>query len=255
VENTAGENGEEDSVETVAKEILAAQNVAGAETHESAWDISWDFPEKKRKEFVLGFNGGIMPGSSAGFSGPSIMASSSHNGSGQHSYIIEQVSDAKYSLPLNLGVQMQFQVGENLALGVGLNYTMLKSKFDCLVNKVRYSGKQTLHYIGLPVNVYGIIADKNNFTFYLNGGAMIEKGLKANYEFHSYMDSHSYSEDIDGVQLSFNAGMGVEYKLTKYAGIYFEPNVVYFIYPDMQYCIRTDQPLQIKGELGCRFHF
>ena len=91
------------------------------------------------------------------------------------------MSDTKYSLPLNIGVQAQFQVGGNVAVGVGLNYTMLKSKYDCLVNKVRYNGKQTLHYIGVPVNVYGVIARNNNFIFYLNGGVMFEKGLKANY--------------------------------------------------------------------------
>ncbi len=217
----------------------------------------WNYSEEiqAKKKYTLAFNGGIMPGSSASVSGPTIMATSAFSGSNQQSYIVEQVSDTKYSLPLNLGVQFQFPVGDNLALGIGLNYTMLKSKFDCLVNKIRYNGKQTLHYIGLPVNVYGIIANKNNFTFYINGGAMIEKGLKAKYEFNSYLDSHSHSMDIDGVQFSFNAGMGVEYKLANHVGLYFEPNIVYFINPDIQYCIRTDQPLQIKGELGCRFHF
>ena len=209
----------------------------------------------RNREFALAFNGGIMPGSFASVSGPSIMATSAELGSGQQSYLIEQVSDTKYSLPLNIGVQAQFQVGGNVAVGVGLNYTMLKSKYDCLVNKVRYNGKQTLHYIGVPVNVYGVIARNNNFIFYLNGGVMFEKGLKANYEFTSYKDTYKHSEDIDGVQFSFNAGMGVEYKVAQSVGLYFEPNIVYFTNSDVQHSIRTDQPLQIKGELGCRFHF
>ena len=208
-------------------------------------------PEGKR--YAMAFSGGVMPGSSAGVNGPSIMATSSM--SGNHGHIIEQVSDTKYMLPLNLGVQLQFPVGENVALGVGVSYTMLKSKFDCLVNKVKYSGEQTLHYIGIPVNVYGTIAQKNRFMFYINAGAMLEKGIRAKYKFESYRDTHRHSTDMDGLLFSVNAGLGVEYKFSNYVGLYFEPNLIYFTNSDMQYSVRTDQPLQIKAELGCRFHF
>ena len=195
-----------------------------------------------------------MPGSSASVAGQRIMAVSPADGA-QHSYMIEQVSDTKYSLPLNLGVQVQFPLGENLALGVGVSYTMLKSKFDCLVNKVRYNGQQTLHYVGIPVNVYGKVAQRNRFVFYVNGGAMLEKGVRAKYKFSSYKDSYSSSAKMAGLQFSVNAGLGVEYNVSDYVGLYFEPNIIYFTNSDMQYCIRTDQPLQIKAELGCRFHF
>lgn len=207
----------------------------------------------KGKRYAMALSGGVMPGSSAGVNGPSIMATSSMSGS--HGHIIEQVSDTKYMLPLNLGVQLQFPVGENVALGVGVSYTMLKSKFDCLVNKVKYSGEQTLHYIGIPVNVYGTIAQKNRFMFYINAGAMLEKGIRAKYKFESYKDVHRHSTDMDGLLFSVNAGLGVEYKFSNYVGLYFEPNLIYFTNSDMQYSVRTDQPLQIKAELGCRFHF
>lgn len=214
--------------------------------------LQTELPRGKR--YAIALTGGLMPGSSASVTGQRIMAASAADDV-HHGYIIEQVSDIKYSLPVNLGMQMQFPIGENLALGVGVSYTMLRSKFDCLVNKVRYSGSQTLHYVGIPVNVYGMIAQRNNFMFYVNGGAMIEKGVKARYEFGSYKDTYSNSIEMDGLQFSVNAGLGVEYKLAGYVGLYFEPNLIYFTNSDMQYCIRTDQPLQIKAELGCRFHF
>ena len=214
--------------------------------------LQTELPRGKR--YAIALTGGLMPGSSASVTGQRIMAASAADDM-HHGYIIEQVSDTKYSLPVNLGMQMQFPIGENLALGVGVSYTMLRSKFDCLVNKVRYSGSQTLHYVGIPVNVYGMIAQRNNFMFYVNGGAMIEKGVKARYEFSSYNDTYSNSTEMDGLQFSVNAGLGVEYKLASYVGLYFEPNLIYFTNSDMQYCIRTDQPLQIKAELGCRFHF
>lgn len=217
-------------------------------------DIIWEEEvQTNGKRYAMAFSGGVMPGSSAGVNGPSIMATSSTYGN--HNHIIEQVSDTKYMLPLNLGVQLQFPISENLALGVGVSYTMLKSKFDCLVNKVKYSGEQTLHYIGVPVNVYGTIAEKNKFMFYINAGAMLEKGIRAKYKFESYKDIHRHSTDMDGLLFSVNAGLGVEYKFSNYMGLYFEPNLIYFTNSDMQYSVRTDQPLQIKAELGCRFHF
>ena len=195
-----------------------------------------------------------MPGSSASVTGSRIMAASAADDV-HHGYMIEQVSDTKYSLPVNLGMQLQFPVGEKLSLGVGVSYTKLRSRFDCLVNKVRYSGQQTLHYSGIPVNVYGPVAQRDKFTFYVNGGAMIEKGIRAKYRFSSYKDSYANSTKMDGLQFSVNAGLGVEYRFADYMGLYFEPNIIYFTNSDMQYCVRTDQPLQIKAELGCRFHF
>lgn len=230
------------------------ENATAAQVYYDEWAELQQEDKESGKRFTMAFVGGVMPGSSASVAGQRIMAVSPADGA-QHSYMIEQVSDTKYSLPLNLGVQVQFPLGENLALGVGVSYTMLKSKFDCLVNKVRYNGQQTLHYVGIPVNVYGKVAQRNRFVFYVNGGAMLEKGVRAKYKFSSYKDSYSSSTKMDGLQFSVNAGLGVEYNVSDYVGLYFEPNIIYFTNSDMQYCIRTDQPLQIKAELGCRFHF
>ena len=231
-----------------------AGNVTSGHMYYDDWAEFLQEDWRREKRYAMAFTGGLMPGSSASVTGSRIMAVSASD-DGHQGYMVEQVSDTKYSLPVNLGVQLQFPVGDNLALGIGVSYTMLRSRFDCLVNKVRYSGQQTLHYIGIPVNVYGKVAERNRFTFYINGGAMIEKGIRAKYKFSSYKDSYSNSTKMDGLQFSVNAGLGVEYKLADYMGLYFEPNIIYFTNSDMQYCVRTDQPLQIKAELGCRFHF
>ena len=169
--------------------------------------------------------------------------------------MVEHVSDTKYSLPVNAGLQIQFPVGENMAVGVGVNYSMLKSKYDCLIDKVHYNVKQKLHYIGVPVNVYGLVVERNNFSFYVNAGVTLEKGIRAVYELNSYRDSQKYRADIEGVQFSINAGLGVEYKFGNAVGLYFEPNLVYYTNSEVMYSIRTDQPFQVKADIGFRFHF
>lgn len=210
---------------------------------------------KARGRYALAFSQGIMPGSSASVDPSWIRASSAFGGALDHSHLVEQISDTKYSLPVNLGVQMQFPIGENAALGVGITYSMLKSKYDCLIDKVRYGVKQKLHYIGIPINVYGLIADRNNFIFYVNGGVSFEKGIRAVYNLKSYNGSQSYSTDIDGIQFSVNAGLGVEYKFGNTLGLYFEPSLVYYTNSEVMYSIRTDQPFQVKADIGFRFHF
>lgn len=209
----------------------------------------------KERKYTIAVSQGINPGSTASVTGSRVMASSAFGGAVDNSHMVEQVSDTKYSLPVNVGVQLQFPVGRNVALGIGINYSMLKSKYDCLIDKVHYKVKQKLHYIGIPVNVYGLIVDKNNFSFYVNAGITLEKGLKAVYKLDSYRDNRTYRTDIDGVQFSMNAGLGVEYKFGNTVGLYFEPNLVYYTNSDVMYSIRTDQPFQVKADVGFRFHF
>lgn len=258
----ASEVGNNAVAETDAQEAVAVQPQAVApQERRAAMALADDIlefgdeRERGNRGYTLAFSQGIMPGSSASVAGSRVMASSAFGGALEHSHMVEQVSDTKYSLPVNAGLQIQFPVGENMAVGVGVNYSMLKSKYDCLIDKVHYNVKQKLHYIGVPVNVYGLVVERNNFGFYVNAGVTLEKGIRAVYELNSYRDSQKYRADIEGVQFSMNAGLGVEYKFSNAVGLYFEPNLVYYTNSEVMYSIRTDQPFQVKADIGFRFHF
>lgn len=168
---------------------------------------------------------------------------------------IERISDTKYSLPLNVGLQIQFKINSFLSLGAGVNYTMLRSKYDGLIDKKMHSVKQTLHYIGVPVNLYGTLLQKKDFSLYANVGGSIEKGVRAVYSIKSYDQTDEYSSSIEGVQYAINFGVGVEYRFIPMLGIYLEPNAVYFFNSKVPNSLRTDQPFQLKAEIGFRFHF
>lgn len=261
-ETVASEVGKNAVAETDAQETVAVQTQAVApQERRAAMALADDIlefgdeRERGKRGYTLVFSQGIMPGSTASVAGSRVMASSAFGGALEHSHMVEQVSDTKYSLPVNAGLQIQFPVGENMAVGVGINYSMLKSKYDCLIDKVHYNVKQKLHYIGIPVNVYGHVVERNNFSFYVNAGITLEKGIRAVYELNSYRDSQKYRADIEGVQFSINAGLGVEYKFSNAVGLYFEPNLVYYTNSKVMYSIRTDQPFQVKADIGFRFHF
>ena len=83
----------------------------------------------------------------------------------------------------------------------------------------------------------------------------MEKGINASYKLTSYdAISYSYNADMSGFQFSANVGFGMEYRFIPMLGVYLEPNLVYYFNSDMPASIRTDQPLQVKAELGFRFH-
>ena len=57
-----------------------------------------------------------------------------------------------------------------------------------------------------------------------------------------------------GVQLSVLGGLGIEYGLNDFMGIYLDPNVRYYFDMNQPKSIRTQQPLNIGFELGLRFN-
>ena len=184
-----------------------------------------------------------------------VMASSGISHSSSVLQSMEIISQAKHSLPLNLGVQVQFELGEKISAGVGLSYTWLRSRYEALINKKFHNVKQSLHYIGVPVNFYFTIMQKNTLKFYANVGGAVEKGLRASYHLKSYDGtSLSAKADIDGFQYSANFGLGLEYRFSNPCGIYLEPNAVYFFDSKVPASVRTDQPFQLKAEVGFRFH-
>ena len=105
------------------------------------------------------------------------------------------------------------------------------------------------------MNLYFTIFEKEKLRFYANAGGAIEKGVRASYKITSYDGtSRETKAKIDGFQYSANAGLGLEYRFSEPVGLYLEPNVVYFFDSNIPASIRTDQPLQIKAEIGFRFH-
>ena len=211
--------------------------------------------EKKMRSFSLFSNVAPRTDITAFSNHYGVMASSGISHTSSELQGMEIISQAKHSLPLNLGVQIQFELGDKTSAGVGLSYTRLRSRYEALVNKKFHNVKQSLHYIGVPVNFYFSIIRKRNLKIYANVGGAVEKGVKASFRLTSYDGtSRSATAAIEGFQYSANFGMGLEYMFSDHGGIYLEPNAVYFFDSKVPASVRTDQPFQLKAEIGLRFH-
>lgn len=211
--------------------------------------------EGKRRTYTLAVASNFISSSSAAISSQYLGYMSSGGLVANGIQSVEQISETQYALPLNFGVQAQVKLTSLLSVGLGLNYTLLKSKYEALINKRYYRIKQHLHYVGVPINLYFRLVDRSNFYFYANVGGSFEKGVSASYKMSSY-DAVAYNIDGDmgGIQYSGNVGFGMEYKFIPQLGIYLEPNLVYYFNSELPASIRTDQPLQVKAEIGFRFH-
>jgi hypothetical protein len=144
---------------------------------------------------------------------------------------------------------------------MGLNYTMLTSRFSGKYTKVENGGaslpiaatiRNTQHFIGIPINAYYNIVSRDFVNFYAYAGGTVEKCVADRYEVQTTPVIH-HAEDIKGVQLSANAGIGVEFMIGRYVGLYIDPSLRYYFDCNQPKSIRTAQPLMLGFEMGFRF--
>jgi len=78
----------------------------------------------------------------------------------------------------------------------------------------------------------------------------VEKCVSDRYEILS--TSVIPKNNPSGVQLSANAGIGVEFMLGKHLGLYLDPSLRYYFNCNQPKSIRTVQPLTLGFEMGLR---
>ena len=165
---------------------------------------------------------------------------------------------AQHLPPLSFGLTLR-KIENNIGIESGLVYTYLSSNFEFKSlgsnsgsNKVNHS----LHYVGIPVNILAFLWNSNsNWQIYASGGIMAEKGVRAiyNQEMRVVNKIHTTSvkaSSIEGLQWSLNGALGINYRLEKGWGIYFEPRIGYSFDCDQPTSARTEWPLYYGMRLG-----
>lgn len=174
--------------------------------------------------------------------------------------ISETSTNSTYGLPVSFGAGVKIGLSPRWSVGVGANYTLLARQFYGKYIKVDDNGsiekatssdiRNTQHFIGIPVNAYFDIVNQDRINLYAYAGGTVEKCVSDNYNVLSTAIQHR--EKTKGVQLSANAGIGVEFMLGKHLGLYIDPSVRYYFDCDQPKSIRTEQPLMFGFEMGLR---
>ena len=178
----------------------------------------------------------------------------------QQTGITETSTSSTYGLPVSFGAGVKIGLSQRWSIGVGLNYTLLTRQFYGKYVKVDDYGniqkatssdiRNTQHYVGIPVNVYFDIVDKDRVNLYAYAGGTVEKCVADNYNVLNTFIRHT--ERAPSAQLSANAGIGVEFMLGKHLGLYIDPSIRYYFDCDQPKSIRTVQPLMLGFEMGLR---
>ena len=173
--------------------------------------------------------------------------------------------ETKYShkLPVKFGVSFRYGFNERLGIESGLTYTLLNSTFTTVAGTANgnTTGKQTLHYIGIPLNVtYNIIGSKL-FNVYASAGGAMEKAVGGYFETTGHVDGKRSETNRNSLkpkelQWSLNASAGAQVNVLNQLGLYVEPGISYRI-PSGSHVrsIYTDKKLDFSIGFGIRFNF
>ena len=264
---------EEPVQETDAKPQETAQPQAAEEQKSDDKDLTYrfndeytpsDWEEEKESRrigtsFVLsgiaGTNGtSSRPGGQGMMKQPSISSAPLKTG------IEETSTKSVYGIPVSFGAGVKLDFTDRWSLGVGLNYTLLTRRFYGSYTEVNEQGsivmntqtdvRNTQNYVGIPVNAFYNIVDTRRMNFYTYVGGTVEKCVSDKYQLLGKDITHS--EKAKGVQLSTNLGIGVEFLLGEYLGLYIDPSLRYYFDNGQPASIRTAQPLMLGFEMGLR---
>lgn len=173
--------------------------------------------------------------------------------------------ETKYShkLPVKFGISFRYGFNNRIGVESGLTYTLLNSTFTTAAGTANgnTTGKQTLHYIGIPLNVtYNIIGSKL-FNVYASAGGAMEKAVGGYFETTGHVDGKRSETNRNSLkpkelQWSLNASAGAQVNVLNQLGLYVEPGISYRI-PSGSHVrsIYTDKKLDFSIGFGIRFNF
>ena len=172
--------------------------------------------------------------------------------------------EVAFGLPFAVGVGATYNFASRWSVGIGLRYTMLTRTFvgDYYdVDEFPYLNTDidnSQHWLGIPVNLYFDALRSRYWNFHTFVGVTTEFLLDNDFLVHAApKDIHYHqNKDWDPAQLSFGAGLGIEFRFMDNVGVYLDPSLRYYLGTSRQpRSIRTVQPLRLDVEGGLRFYF
>lgn len=167
---------------------------------------------------------------------------------------VNENSTSTYSIPLSLGISYKQAVTERFAVSLGLNWTLLNRYFNGSYNTVEGEVTHSLHYVGIPLNLYYDIVKTRNISIYAYGGVSVEKCVSSKYYIRSTSSIPLISEKVDELQFGLKVGVGGAFRVTDFLSIYFDPYLAYYIPGNQPKSLRTEYPAMISFEAGLRFN-
>lgn len=172
---------------------------------------------------------------------------------------VEQKTEFDHHLPIRIGLSVAYALTDRLSISSGLTYTRLASDIKDASRESKYIGEQRLHYVGIPVNVSYKVASFRWLGLYGTAGVLAEKCVSGTTD-EGYVENNTMkytnTQDISSkpLQMSVNAGVGIQFDIIDNVGIYAEPGLSYYF--DDGSALQTiykEKPLNFNLNVGVRF--
>ncbi|MDE7407701.1 MAG: PorT family protein, partial [Muribaculaceae bacterium] len=105
----------------------------------------------------------------------------------------------RHRLPVRAGLSFTYRISSRIGIESGLAYTNLTSDMQDGTEINYYSGRQILHYIGIPLNLKCRIASWRNFDVYGSAGMMAEKCVAGAIRSEYVLNNQSDITDTDAL--------------------------------------------------------
>lgn len=266
-----------------------AEDVTSVNTEEQA-AMSWDEylketpSEKARARRSGGFSAGIVAGGAVGGntsgSKPTAMVMGANplaagvtktdwiDKDSKASAIVynqpEVQEEYSHKIPVKVGLTARYNITGRLGVETGLTYSILFSSVkigNSETGKNWSTGSQTLHYLGIPLNISFNILNSRYVNIYVTGGGMMEKSISGSIKTDEYVDGkfdRTLTTNISpkGLQWSVNAAAGVQANILPQLGFFVEPGVSHhFKNSSRVRSIYTDKPTDFSLGFGLRYSF
>lgn len=172
---------------------------------------------------------------------------------------IETKTEYDHHLPIRIGLSVAYALTDRLSISSGLTYTRLSSDIKDASRESKYIGEQRLHYVGIPMNVSYKVASFRWLGLYGTAGVLAEKCVSGTTD-EGYVENNTMkytnTQDISSkpLQMSVNAGVGIQFDIIDNVGIYAEPGLSYYF--DDGSTLQTiykEKPLNFNLNVGVRF--
>ena len=176
-----------------------------------------------------------------------------------------EVNDSyTHKMPVKLGLTARYAFSNLLGIESGLTYSLLQSDIKRGSESTTGSwsnSEQTLHYLGVPLNLTFNFLNSKYVDVYASAGGMMEFGVKGSIKttdhLHNSMTStHQNAITSKGLLWSVNATAGVQVNVLPSLGIYVEPGMSHHFKNDRQpRSSYTDRPTNFALGFGLRYTF
>lgn len=221
--------------------------MASRRTHEGCWQVA-------------GGTGGALSANTASsqsllmttFAGMNV----ENNGGEMFYTAFAQRSDNKpaihHNMPLQFALTASYRLSERLALTSGVVYTLATSTFDYGSYGSQYTERQTLHYVGVPVQVGYTLWGNQLLRTYVAGGAQADFNVSAKMKGEG--DGQAHDIDNDRVQFSVGGHVGAQLNVARHVGIYVEPGLRYYFDNNSRVStVFKEHPCNFSLQVGLRY--